>query len=213
MEMSRESLPLSRREVRRNDRRDAILTVAARYFLEHGYAATTMSGIAAALGGSKATLWSYFPSKELLFEAVLDRVTSIFREQIAPLLESGKDFETTLRCFAARFIEKVTTPEAIELHRLVAGEAGRFPEVGRIFYRRGPRATFEMIGHFIGVAMDRGVILRGDPIEAGRVLMELCMSGSHRQMLLGLIAKASPAMIAADADFAVGLFMRAYRPA
>ena len=30
--------------------------------------------IAAAVGGSKATLWSYFPSKESLFEAVLAKL-------------------------------------------------------------------------------------------------------------------------------------------
>ena len=37
---------LSRRDARRRDRRDAILEVAQQSFLEHGYAATTMSAIA-----------------------------------------------------------------------------------------------------------------------------------------------------------------------
>jgi hypothetical protein len=51
----------SRREARRLSRREAILEVAERSFLEQGYAATTMSAIAAELGGSKGTLWSYLP--------------------------------------------------------------------------------------------------------------------------------------------------------
>ena len=70
-----ETSPLcpSRREARRQSRREAILDVAAQSFLEHGYAGTTMSAIAATLGGSKGTLWSYFASKEVLFAAVIDR--------------------------------------------------------------------------------------------------------------------------------------------
>ncbi len=53
--------PASRREARRHSRRETILDVAAQWFLEHGYDGTTMSAIATALGGSKGTLWNYFP--------------------------------------------------------------------------------------------------------------------------------------------------------
>ena len=39
--------------------------------MELGYERTSMSEIAARLGGSKATLYSYFPSKEELFFGVV----------------------------------------------------------------------------------------------------------------------------------------------
>ena len=48
-----------------------------------------MSTIAAALGGSKGTLWAYFPSKEALFAAVLDDVTAAFRTELADALRPG----------------------------------------------------------------------------------------------------------------------------
>ena len=54
---------LSRRELSRRSRREAILEVAARSFFAHGYAATSMSSIAGELGGSKGTLWTYFPPR------------------------------------------------------------------------------------------------------------------------------------------------------
>ena len=38
-----------------------------------------MSGIAAALGGSKGTLWNYFPSKEALFAAVVEDTAAAIR--------------------------------------------------------------------------------------------------------------------------------------
>ncbi|HEY2834957.1 MAG TPA: helix-turn-helix domain-containing protein, partial [Rhizomicrobium sp.] len=56
----------------RDERREAILKVAHTAFLSDGYAATSMSAIAAKVGGSKATLYYYFPSKEELFLAVID---------------------------------------------------------------------------------------------------------------------------------------------
>ncbi len=210
MPMDRETPQLSRREAKKLDRRDAILEVAGDYFLQHGYAATTMSGIAATIGGSKATLWSYFPSKEALFEAVLDEATTQFRQQMIPLLDPGSDFEATLRSFCRRFIEKVTAPQAIALHRLIHAEAGRFPEIGEIFYERGPGTTLRLLGNFIAAAMDRGAIRSDDAIQAARVLITLCMFGGHQQLLLGRIEQADPERVAADADAAVDIFLRAY---
>lgn len=208
--MDHETPPLSRREAKKLDRREAILEVARDHFLQHGYAATTMSEIAATIGGSKATLWSYFPSKEALFEAVLDQVTTQFRQQMVELLDPGSDFEATLRSFCRRFLEKVTMPAAISLHRLIHAEAGRFPEVGEIFYERGPATTHRLLGKFIGAAMERGLIRLDDATQASKVLITLCMAGGHQQMLLGRIDRTYPERIATDADSAVDLFLRAY---
>src|SRR3546814_10130821 len=52
---------------RRTAQRSHILAIARRHFLARGYAATTMSAIAADVGGSKATLWNHFKSKDDLF--------------------------------------------------------------------------------------------------------------------------------------------------
>ncbi len=202
----------SRREARRQSRRDAIIDVAARWFLEHGYAGTTMSAIASAVGGSKGTLWSYFPSKEELFSAVLDHATTEFRAGLSLTLQPAADVADVLHTFCNSFLEKVLSPEAIALSRLVMGEAGRFPEVGRIFLERGPRRTQKMLGLFLGQEMGRGLLRRDDEILAAQTLISLCMSRLHQQMLLGAIDVPSPAAIAAEADRAVDIFMRAYAP-
>lgn len=212
MELTREKPAMGRREARRIDRRDAIIAVAYASFLEHGYAATTMSGIAATIGGSKATLWSYFPSKEALFEAVLDTAISAYRAQLSTLLDTSVDFESTLRSFCASFLAKLTAPEALALQRLAHGEAGRFPEMGTAFYERGPRTTQTLLAGFISSAMDRGLLRRDDPMRAARALTSLCMSGCHQQLMLGRLAAPTVEMIAADADAATELFLRAYAP-
>lgn len=204
--------PTSRREARRLDRRDAILTVAKAYFLEHGYAGTTMSGIAAALGGSKGTLWNHFPSKEDLFSAVLDRVATAYRAQLSQILDPCGVLEPTLLRACRSLLDKVCSTEAIALHRLIYAESGRFPELSRIFFELAPRHTRALLADYISGAMDRGQLRRDDPADAARVLMALTMAGSHQQLMIGQITEPSSAQMQADVDLAVDLFLRGYAP-
>src|ERR1700757_3560624 len=89
-------------ELSRSDRRRrAILDVARDVFLKEGYAAASMSGIAARLGGSKGTLYNYFRSKEELFaafmtdacgeqaNALLDHMPDLGEDPHAALVETG----------------------------------------------------------------------------------------------------------------------------
>lgn len=200
----------SRREANRQSRREAILDVAAESFLEQGYAGTTMSAIAATLGGSKGTLWSYFESKEVLFGAVIERVTDAFRAQLSLILNPADGVEAALRRFCEKFLRKVTSPEAIAIHRLVVGEANRFPEVGRIFYARAPQQTQRLLADFIDGAMERGELRRDDALTAARQLTALVMYGGHQQMLMGLIEALTPETIEAEVDRAMATFLRAY---
>jgi AcrR family transcriptional regulator len=200
----------SRREARRQDRRETILTVATRYFLEHGYSATTMSAIAATLGGSKGTLWNYFPSKEELFTAVIDQATTSFRLQLSETLNQRGEIEPTLRNFCHRLLDKIASPDAIALHRLVVAEAGRFPEIGRIFYERAPRLTIAMLADYLADAMERGQLRQGQSTDAAYFLMHMCMARCQQQLLLGLIDAVSPARAETEVEHALDLFMRTY---
>lgn len=200
----------SRREARKQERREAILAIAARSFLEHGYAGTSMSAISAELGGSKGTLWSYFPSKEELFAAVLEDRTVAFRAVIETLLDPRDDLRSTLFRYCCSFIEKLTSEEAIQLHRLVASEAERFPEVGRIFYERAPRRTQIMLSRFFAEHMAEGNLRRDEPERAALVLASLCLA-PHHQMLWG-IPRPNAQEIEAEARFATEVFLRAFAP-
>lgn len=201
---------LSRRDARREERRGAILDVAEQSFLEHGYAGTTMSGIAQALGGSKGTLWSYFPSKEALFAAVLDRATAEFRARLQPMLATSGDLRGVLHGFCVEFITRVTEPDAIALYRLIVGEVVRFPEIGAIFFARGPGPTQQLLADYIVDAMGRGLLRRGDPQAAARHLTALCMNGSHQQLIFGMLERAGPGHVAEDAQAAMDAFLAAY---
>src|SRR3546814_17024251 len=79
---------------RRTAQRSHILAIARRHFLARGYAATTMSAIAADGGGSKATLWNHFKSKDDLFaELVKTDTEGIHAEALVILDREGETFE------------------------------------------------------------------------------------------------------------------------
>jgi len=107
---------------------------------------------------------------------------------------------------------KVTSPHAIALHRLIVAEAGRFPEIGQIFYERAPRATQRLLADFLAGAMERGQLRRDDPLIAARLLVNLCMASTHQELLLGLIEAATDERMETDVERALDIFMRAYAP-
>ena len=203
---------LSRREANRRDRRDAIVAVARRSFLENGYAATTMSSIAAELGGSKGTLWSYFPGKEELFAAVLRGATETYHASLAQLLDTGDELEQTLLRFGHDLLCKMTSPDAIALHRLVAAESSRFPKMGAIFLELAPLYTRNLLARFLEAAMEKGQLRRADAQLAARTLVVLTLSGCHQQMIWGNRQGPTTEQVDADVAFAVDCFLRAYAP-
>lgn len=189
-----------------------ILSVAQAYFLAHGYADTTMSGIAAELGGSKGTLWNHFPSKEDLFTAVLLRATCAHRDHLAQILDPCGEPAPTLYSLCVSLLKKVTSVEAIALNRLIISEGARFPEMSRIFFDLAPYHTRVRIAEYLEGAMDRRQLRKADPLDAARALMAITLAGCHQQLLIGQMQAASPVQIERDAVFAVDIFLRAYAP-
>lgn len=145
----------TKRERNRAERRASIVEVATRWFFEHGYAATSMSAIAEELGGSKATLWSHFASKDELFAAVVDEQVRRFSEDITEFLTTQTFSIASLKRFLKRFLECLMQEESIKLFRLVIGEGERFPEIQELFWVRGPALMFEQVCDFYGTAFER----------------------------------------------------------
>src|SRR5260221_4043992 len=127
-----ETLTTTRKsKIARDERRAAILDIAMNEFLAAGYAATSMSSIAARIGGSKATLYNYFSSKEELFEACVTARCEQLQAIIYEVEAEGGDFRASLQRVGERFLALILSDDAIATFRLVVAEAGRFPELGR----------------------------------------------------------------------------------
>jgi TetR/AcrR family transcriptional regulator, mexJK operon transcriptional repressor len=205
------SVTSGRREARKADRRRAILEVAERSFLERGFADTSMSTIAAELGGSKTTLWSYFPSKDALFAAVIDSKIEIFQKALDDALIPSDGTAAALTRFGHVFLSKILSPSSTALHRLIVGEAERFPQMGEAFAVRGPDRVRARLCRYMEEEMAAGRLRKGDPVTASRQFVGLCQSGCYLDRLWrpARVIQSDPV---ADVAAAVDTFMRAWKP-
>ena len=201
--------PPGRREARKADRRRAILEVAERSFLDRGYADTSMSTIAAEIGGSKTTLWSYFPSKEELFMAVLDNKIADFQSQLDEALIPSSGTAVALTRFGRLLLRKVLSPEAIALHRLIVAEAGRFPVIGEAFASRGPDRLRQRLCRYMEEEMAAGRLRQGNGLMASRQFIALCQAGCYLDRLWRDASTLNPDPDG-DVDGAVKTFMAAW---
>jgi AcrR family transcriptional regulator len=186
--------------------------VARACFLAEGYAATSMSAIAARLGGSKGTLYNYFRSKEELFAAMMERQCGELAEVLFDVSSVGDQPRQRLTHYARNFLALLLSPMPMAIHRLVVAESERFPELGRVFYESGPRLVMARIGAYLAELMDEGALRRADPIVAAQQFKDLAISGVYQPRLWGVIGDLTPDEMDAQVERAVDTFMRAYAP-
>lgn len=169
-----------------------------------------MSRIAAELGGSKATLWSYYASKEALFIDLIDEATQAVSRQLIAYLDPDDDIEAALCRFGIEFLTKLSSPRAVVLRRLVVGETARFPELGRIFDERTAQPTHGLLASFFEELQRRGRLIEAPALPAARHLIGLCLSGSYQLVLTGTLPAIAPKQVREEVDAAVGVFLAAY---
>ena len=194
----------------RDDRRKAILDVALDLFMQEGYAAASMSAIAARLGGSKGTLYNYFPSKESLFAALMQEMCEAGDWMTFPA--GSADVEAGLLDVGYRFLAFVLAEKSRNLHRLVIAEAGRFPELGRAFYENGPKRGITAMAEWLETQMRAGRLRAVDPERAAATFLVLCKSEIYQKVLWSVEPEPSDAVKAATVRTAVEVFMAAYGP-
>src|SRR5450755_338157 len=192
----------------------AILEAAASLFLRKGYLGTSMDEVAALAIVSKQTVYKHFSDKERLFgEVILNTVNEAgdaVHGAVMALRDSG-DIDADLRDLARRQLARVMQPRLLQLRRLVIGEAGRFPELGRTFYRQGPGRTITALAAAFERLAERGVLRVDDPPLAAAHFNWLVMSIPLNQaMLCGDDQPPGPAELDGYADAGVRAFLAAY---
>lgn len=195
-------------------RRKAFIDAARALFFTNGYAGTTMSSIAGKVGGSKTTLWSYFPSKEDLFAAVVDDITDTYGRALQVDLPVDAPVPAVLRHYANALVRTLMSDPILALQQLVIGEARRFPHLAETFYDRGPRRGKARLAAWMAEKMARGELRHGDPLLAVQQFSALCQSGVYQFAIFNLpeAHRIDRVRFQAEIDATIDTFHRAWGP-
>lgn len=140
----------------------AILSAAGDLFLREGFDLVTMENIAAAAALSKTTLYSRYPSKESLLDAVIrDRIaqwSSIAskRDHMMP-----DDMNGRMRHHACTIARTARLPEVQAFIRLIQGNGERFPHLLQAMHEAG----YLYIVDFVRRDMEATAAREGRPLR------------------------------------------------
>jgi AcrR family transcriptional regulator len=195
-----------------DSKRQAILENAYRLFRAQGFDGTSMADITSQVGGSKATLYSHFPSKEELFvECMMAALENYMSDTLRHLDASHGDPEAVLRNFGTSVLNFICSPEQVEVRRLMIAEAAR-SGTGKLFFDK-IAALRSQISSFLAACMAAGLLRQDDPDLAADHLGALLEAEILEPLLLHA-REAAPdeEETALAARRAVAAFLRAYAP-
>ena len=142
-------------------RRAALIDAARDIFLEQGFARASIDEVVQRVGGSKASVYQYFGSKEGLFGEMI-------AHQCQQLIDSaefpgrggapGADVEQVLLQFARRVVQLFLAPARIAMHRAMIAEAERFPELAERFYEAGPKRGLMLLSAYLRSQHEAGTL-------------------------------------------------------
>lgn len=203
-----EPAPARRGRPRSKEKARLILNAAIERFTSQGFDATSVDDIAADAGVSKQTVYSHFGSKEDLFGVAIStkcKTSGIDPEDI----DLAAPPESMLPELARRFTALITSDEAVAVNAICSVSRDSHPELGRLYYERGPVATVEAVAAYLAAQQRAGRLRIDDPMDAAWQF--LCMLKAETQMRsqfsLELPAEAEQRRYEAAC---VAMFLRAY---
>jgi len=164
-----------------------ILNAAKHVFIERGYGHATLDEIANVARAGKGTLYKRYPGKEAMFAAVIKHTSGqlISVERDAP---SDLPLAERLHVVGTELLERTLTQEFVGVARMVAAEAGRFPNLARYVQQEGrDRVNAMMTRVMLGPTIaDNCGEQSSDAAEgAARLFLDLTFSALQFRAVMG----------------------------
>ena len=195
--------------VRTDEKRQEIVKVAQQLFDKYGFDRTSMSMISDSLGGSKATLYGYFKSKEELFRAVVDHDIPEQSEILMQAFLSGKDLREGFTKLAVAYLTRLLSPTPIANMRMMANQ----PDDSTMpadFWESTLKPAWLRLTERLVILMDEGLLKRVDPWMATMHWKGLLEWDMLDRRLLGITKQIDPAEIMRAATTGVDAFLTLY---
>jgi hypothetical protein len=95
----------------------------------------------------------------------------------------NQSIESALYDFALNYAETVLHPEMISLHRLILGEAQRFPELGSLYYDSGYLVSERGLEQYLRIFEKRGDLRISNYEDASNDFWQLVLGYPHTYTL------------------------------
>lgn len=187
-----------------------ILDGARRVFLAQGFDAASMNDIAREAGVSKGTIYSYFPSKDALFAALIREDKRQQAEQLSIYDDLDGPIEEALPRLGFALMDLILEPAHVAQTRTVAAVAPKFPAIGRAFYEAGPEYGHRRFAAWLERRAASGELVIDDFERASEQFFNLAQGVLFKKMLFAAQAKPSREEIRATVDAAARVFLKAY---
>ncbi len=196
--------------VKTEARRLAIMEAAETIFHRDGFERASMAQICAEVGFSKATLYSYYKSKdELFFDVMLTAAQSEFSTILENLKNSQDTTREALFNYSKQLLTFLYSPRIQAIRRLVASEAGR-SDLGRQCFEQGPKQGLVEMAAFMQSQIDAGKLKSGDPVLMGEQLRALLEARWTERFLFQMLDNISEQEIEQSVEEALDVFLAAY---
>ena len=195
--------------VRTEEKRREIVQVASDLFHDNGYERTSMSMISEKLGGSKATLYGYFSSKEELLAATLVYDVTEEADRLMNQFLSEKDLRSGLIKLGTAYLMRRLSSGPIANVRMVSNQpAGS--EIGKRFYETVLRPAWQRLAARFEMMMDEGILKRADPWITAMHWKGLTEWDMFERRLLGAIDGPDPKDVEKASKAAADAFLELY---
>ena len=209
--MGRDETLTAEDAARRKGRKfDHVLEGARAVFLRDGFEGASVDDIARAAGVSKATLYSYFADKRVLFVEVAKRECRRQADEALELVSLTAPPDHVLYEAARRIIDFFLSEFGQRVFRICVAEADRFPELGQQFYESGPALVRDRIRAYLDAAVQRGELVIEDTLLAADQFAELCKADVFCAVIFGIRRDFSAPDRKRVADGAVSMFLARY---
>ncbi|WP_147109611.1 TetR/AcrR family transcriptional regulator [Tateyamaria sp. syn59] len=196
--------------VRKGRKFDQVLDGARDVFMADGFEGASVDDIARAAGVSKATLYSYFPDKRLLFMEVANSECARQSQDAIDNIDMNAAPREVLCQAGKHFLRFITSKFGQQVFRICVAESDRFPEIGRAFYKSGPERMRAEMGEYFEAAVARGDLKIDDYTLAADQFGELCKADIWPRLMFGVIDSVTEEDIDRVVDSAVKTFLARY---
>lgn len=193
------------------ERCNLFLEVATDLFIQHGYEYVSLDQIVEVAGGSKATIYKYFGSKQGLFFAICQKRCDSFVEKIDAICQQdGVNIRQDLSKLLFDFYQLFLDQKGAAFARLTVQTVQTDVQLAQKLYDIGIRRTIDLLADYLKKAHDLKQINCTNPIVSATYFLGF-LHDIHWRSLVNLPINHTESEIREHIDYMVERFIQGHQ--